>query len=185
MNISFTFKNFEPSEHLKDYASQRFEKLVKYLGDKADESPELQVNLAVEKHRHMAEVIFISDYLHLSAYEESTDMYSTIDMVLDKLEAQVKKIREKIKEKRRAAQQVSQAVKMDVISYSEGEGGERERSIVETNNYEPKPMDVDEAAMQLESKGFDFLVFRNAETNRINVIYLRKDGDFGLIDPGI
>jgi len=182
MNIAFTFKNFEPSDHLKDYARQRFEKLNKYLADRSEETTEIQVNLAVEKFRHMAEVVLVGDYLHLSAYEESQDMYSTIDMVLDKLESQVKKIREKVKEKRRGIQQ--RAAQMEIFSYSETEGGQRERSIVQSEQYEPKPMGVDEAAMQLDNLKYDFLVFRNAETDRINVIYLRKNGDFGLIDPG-
>ena len=182
MNIAFTFKNFEPSDHLKEYARQRFDKINKYLGDKDEDATEIQVNLAVEKFRHMAEVVLVGDYLHISAYEESQDMYATIDLVLDKLEAQVKKIREKVKARRRGEQQ--RATQMEVFSYSENDTGQRERSIVQSEQYEPKPMDVDEAAMQLDTLGFEFLVFRNAETERVNVIYLLKNGDFGLIDPG-
>jgi len=125
-------------------------------------------------------VVLVADNLHLSATEESEDMYSTIDMVLDKLEAQVRKLREKSKDKRRR----DKAVRTDFFSYSEVEG-KRERTIVGTDHYEPKPMDVDEAAMQLDSLQYDFLVFLNAETERVNVIYRRKNNDFGLIDPGV
>jgi putative sigma-54 modulation protein len=181
MNIMYNFKNFEPSDHLKDYARTRFEKLSKFVHN--FDNVEMQVNLGVEKFRQMAEVVFDADNIHLSAYEESEDMYSTIDMVLDKLETQVKKIREKMvdnKKRREAARDV----RMDVISFATSDSGQRTPTIVETDSYKPKPMDVEEAAMQLDTLNFDFLVFRNADTDGINVIYRRKNGDFGLIDPG-
>lgn len=179
MNISFAFKNFEPSDHLKEYATSRFEKMAKFIGDTIE--TELQVNLSVEKFRHKAELVLTADNLHISAYEESEDMYSTIDKVLDKLEAQLKRMRERHKERRRAG--TPRAARMDVISFSD-EGAGRMPTIKETDNFEPKPMSVDEAAMQLESLKFEFLVFRNAETGRVNVLYRTKNGDFGLIDPG-
>ena len=179
MNITFAFKNFEPSDHLKEYASSRFEKMGKFIGDTVE--TDIQVNLNVEKFRHKAEVVLLSDNLHISAYEESEDMYATIDQVLDKLEAQLKRMRERHKERRRAG--TPRAARMDVISFTE-ESGAREPNIKETDNFEPKPMSVDEAAMQLESLKYEFLVFRNAETSRVNVLYRTKNGDFGLIDPG-
>lgn len=143
---------------------------------------ELQINLSVEKFRQKADVVLTWDDNNLSAFEESEDMYSTIDLVLDKMDAQVRKIREKAKDKRRQRG----TVRMDVVSFSEpAGGGERVPTITETDAYEPKPMSVEEAAMQLESLGYEFLVFQNAQTERINVIYLRSNGDFGLIDPGM
>lgn len=179
MNISFAFKNFDPSDHLKEYAATRFEKLVKFKGE-TDET-ELQVNLSVEKFRHKAEVVLTADNVHISAYEESEDMYSTIDMVLDKVESQLKKMRDKLKERRRSG--TPRAARMDVISFAE-DGPKGPATIVESDHFEPKPMVLDEAAMQLDSLKYEFLVFRNAETNRVNVIHRRKNGDFGLIDPG-
>jgi putative sigma-54 modulation protein len=179
MNISFAFKNFEPSDHLKEYAASRFEKMAKFIGDTVE--TELQITLSVEKFRHKADVVLLADNLHISAYEESEDMYATIDQVLDKLEAQLKRMRERHKERRRGG--TPKSVRMDVISFSEEPGG-RTPLIKETDNFEPKPMSVDEAAMQLESLKFEFLVFRNADTSRVNVIYHTKNGDFGLIDPG-
>ncbi|MFP4071064.1 MAG: ribosome hibernation-promoting factor, HPF/YfiA family [Desulfovibrionales bacterium] len=181
MQIQFNFKNFEPSAHLKKYASRRFEKLGKYLTNGSGAT--VQINLEVEKFRHMAEVVLSDTGTHISAREESEDMYSTIDLVLDKLEAQLRKTRDKVKAKRKGG--VPSQVRMDVISYRSADGGQRERTIVQTDRYEPKPMGVDEAAMQLETLGYEFLVFYNAEIDRINVIYRRKSGDFGLIDPGM
>ncbi len=178
MNISFTFKNFEPSDHLKGYAQKRFEKVAKFV---SDSEADLQVNLLVDKFRHKADVILNADSIHISAYEDSEDMYSTIDMVLDKLEAQLRKMREKMKNRSRKAR--GSKVQMNFLSY-EDLAGESGPTIVGTDSYEPKPMSVDEAALQLNSLENDFLVFLNSETEGVNVIYKRKNGDYGLIDPG-
>ncbi|WP_243546246.1 ribosome hibernation-promoting factor, HPF/YfiA family [Pseudodesulfovibrio tunisiensis] len=180
MNISFTFKNFEPSDHLKGYANKRFEKLGKFFT--GDEVAELQVNLLVEKFRHKADIVLTADNIHISAFESSEDMYSTIDMVLDKVEAQLRKMREKMKGRSKMARG-NKTVQMNVLSFDDL-SGERTPSIELTSEYEPKPMSVDEAAMQLETMDHEFLVFRNAETEGVNVIYKRKNGDFGLIEPG-
>ncbi len=181
MQIKFNFKNFDPSDHLRSYALGRFEKLSRYVRN--TDAAELQVNLEVEKLRQMAEVVLVDDDTHLSASEESQDMYSTIDLVLDKIEAQLRKIRDKDKDHRRGGR--SGSVRMDVISFTEGDAGGRQRNIVTTDRYEPKPMTIEEAAMQLETTNLDFLVFKNAESDGVNVIYRRKNGDFGLIDPGV
>ena len=178
MNIAFAFKNFEPSNHLKGYARRRFEKLGRFL-PKA-ENVEASVMMAVDKFRHKIEVQMSGDNLNLTAMEQSEDMYATVDMVLDKLEAQIKKHAEKLKEKRRSGKDAT----LDMFSYSTvGEG--RERRIVGTDSFSPKPLHIDEAALQLEQRTEDeFLVFLNADSGRVNVMYRRRNGDFGVIDPG-
>ncbi|MDC0335955.1 ribosome-associated translation inhibitor RaiA [Pseudodesulfovibrio sp.] len=178
MNISFTFKNFEPSDHLKGYAQKRFEKVSKYI---ADSEADLQVNLLVDKFRHKADVILNADSIHISAYEDSEDMYSTIDMVLDKLEAQLRKMREKMKSRSKSGR--GSKVQMNFLSYGDIAGDDGP-TIVGTDTYEAKPMSIDEAAEQLNTLDNEFLVFLNAETEDVNVIYKRKNGDYGLIDPG-
>ncbi len=177
MNIAFNFKNFEPSPGLRDYAAKRFEKLNKYIAN-AD-SAEITVILQVEKTRQIIDVIIDADAMHISAHERSEDMYSTVDMITDKLEAQIRKIREKMKDRRKAQ---GGDVTMGVVSFTD-EG--KVRSIEESDKYSPKPMNVEEAAEQLEAMKYEFLVFQNSETDSINVIYKRKNGDFGLIDPGV
>ncbi len=178
MNIVFAFKNFEPSEHLKGYAKRRFEKLGRFLHK--SENAECSIMMAVDKFRHTVEVQLVGDNLNLSAVETSEDMYATVDMVLDKLEAQIKKHVEKLKEKRRGGKGGS----YEHLDLAE-EDDARERSIVESNTASPKPMHVDEAALQLEQREDDvFLVFINARNNRVNVIYRKKNGDFGVIDAG-
>ncbi len=173
MNIAFAFKNFEPSDHLKKYARRRFEKLGRFIHK--SENVEMTVNLSVDKFRHKAEVQLAGDTFNLSAAEQSEDMYATVDMILDKLEAQIKKHSEKLKEKRR--------VSSPALETGSSETGVR--SIIGEDKFVPKPMFLDEAAMQLEQLSDEnFLVYLDAETNRVNVLYRRKDGDFGLIDAG-
>ena len=176
MNITFAFKNFEPSEHLKKYARRRFEKLDRFLPK--SENATMTVNLSVDKFRHKAEVQLSGDSLNISAVENSEDMYATVDMILDKFEAQIKKHSEKLKEKRR---NVAGSAPASTSSADEG----WQRAIIGENKFVAKPMHIDEAAMQLEQlAGETFLVFLNAETNKVNVLYRREDGDFGLIDAG-
>lgn len=178
MNIALTFKNFEPSDHLRRYATRRFEKLGRFVS-KA-ENAEMTVVLTVDKFRHKADVQFSSDAVSVSAVEQSSDMYATVDMVLDKLQTQLKKHAERMREKRRDASKDATAVP--------GLAGpwipEKGVSLVVEEVVEPKPMFAEEAVMQLNQRdNEDVLVFLNAETERVNVIYRRKQGDFGLIDP--
>lgn len=180
MNIAYTFKNFEPSEHLKKYAARRFEKLARFI-PKSD-NVELAVNMGVDKFRHKIEVQFSGDYVNISAVEESQDMYASVDMVLDKLESQLKKHHEKMKEKRRNGKSPV-AHEVEVFSY-ETVGSEGNRRIVGVDHFEPKPMHVDEAAEQLAQRDDEFLVFLNAESESVNVLYKRANGSFGLIVPG-
>lgn len=180
MRIVFNFKNFDPSDHLRKYARDRFGKLAKYMS--GTEDAELQVNLEVEKFRHIADIVLTGKNVHISAREDSEDMYSTVDLVWDKLDAQMRKIRDKDKDRRRGD---NETVRMDVISFDQDTSGKRRPNIQQTDHYEPKPMSVEEAALQLDSSSNEFLVFLNADNERINVIYRRKTGDFGLIDPGI
>lgn len=179
MEITFNFKNFDPSDHLRKYAKDRFGKLGKFMT--GTENAELQVNLEVEKFRHIADVVLTGRNVHISAREDSGDMYSTVDMVWDKLEAQMRKIRDKDKSRRRGAD----SARMDAARFDEDQGGRVRPDIQRMDRYSPKPMVEEEAAMQLENTDDEFLVFLNAENERVNVIYRRKGGGFGLIDPGV
>lgn len=176
MNIAFTFKNFEPSDHLKKYARRRFEKLGRFFGKAA--GLDVQVALSVDKFRHRCEVRVSGEGMQLVANEQTEEMYSSIDLVLDKLESQIKKHVSRIKEQRRQARNAT----VDVFTYNVG-AEEDEPRMAGTERFDPKPMHLDEAIMQLDSIGSDFLVFLHADHQRINVIYRRRNGDYGLIDP--
>lgn len=178
MRITFNFKNFDPSDHLRKYARDRFGKLGKFMAGTPD--AELQVNLEVEKFRHIADIVLTGKNVHISAREDSEDMYSTVDLVWDKLEAQMRKVRDKDKSRRKGG---TDSPPMNAGGYDED--APQRPLIQKTDDFSPKPMIVEEAALQLDSTDNEFLVFLNAETERINVIYRRKTGDFGLIDPGV
>lgn len=176
MHIDFTFKNFEPSDHLKKYARRRFEKIGRFLGKGAVLS--LQVVLIVDKFRHRAEVSLAGEGLNVNASEQSDDMYATIDLIADKLESQVRRAANRSHHNR----QTTRGMDIDVYTYElEEEDGVRVVSGKE--NFSRKPLYVDEAIMQFQKSGNEVLVFINAEVDRINVIYQKKNGDLGIIDP--
>ncbi|MFH1059841.1 MAG: ribosome-associated translation inhibitor RaiA [Pseudomonadota bacterium] len=178
MQIQVTFRHLEPSEALKEYAHDKVGKVQKYL----DGPLEAQVTLGVEKHRHMADVVIHASGVTIHGQETTGDLYSAIDLVMDKLEKQVKRYREKLKRINRAApKDLEVAYKVDVFD-SESLAEEQPR-IIKTKQLTAKPMDADEAAMQLDLSQGDFLVFINARSEALNVIYRRADGHFGLIEP--
>jgi putative sigma-54 modulation protein len=175
MQTSVTFKNLDPSENLKAYVGEKLDRFDKYLYNPA----EANVVLSVEKFRHMAEINIIGDKLNIYGKEVTDDMYSAIDIALDKLEKQIKKNKQKIR-KHRGGQKPN--TKENIGEYSRGVEDEAFQHIL-VKNIEYKPMDVEEAVMQMGLVNDNFLVFTDARTNQVNVLYRRKDGNYGLIQP--
>lgn len=180
MNIALTFKNFEPSDHLRQYAVRRFEKLGRFI-HKAD-NIEMTVVLAVDKFRHKADVQLAGDGITISAVEQSADMYASVDMVLDKLGVQLKKHAERTKEKRRSIGRAPTAADGPAAADLRSDSEKSPEFVIIEESVEPKPMYAEEAALQLSHRGEVVLIFLNADTDRVNVIYRRKQGDYGLID---
>lgn len=177
MQVAVTFRHMEPSEALKTYVQERTAKLTKYI----DKPLESQVILSVQKFRQMADVVISVDGLRITGQETHEDMYAAIDLVMDKIERQVKKYRGKIR-RHKPSQGKELRWRRDTYE-SESFEDDKEPVIVKTENYFIKPMSVDEAAMQMDLSHQDFLVFNNASTQTINVVYRRKDGNYGLIVP--
>ncbi|MFV9645176.1 MAG: ribosome hibernation-promoting factor, HPF/YfiA family [Desulfobacterales bacterium] len=176
MQTSVTFKNLDSSENLKSYVQEKLNRFDKYLYNPA----EAKVVLSVEKFRHIAEINIIGDRLNVNGKEETGDMYSAIDMVLDKLEKQIKKN----KQKNRGHRGGSKARVKDAFTEDIAHRDVEVERDVRIKNIEYKPMDIEEAIMQMDLINSDFLVFTNARTNQVNVLYGRKDGHYGLIQPG-
>ncbi|MEW5910678.1 MAG: ribosome-associated translation inhibitor RaiA [Thermodesulfobacteriota bacterium] len=177
MQTSVTFKNIDSSDHLKSYVTEKLNRLDKLL----DNPAEATVVLSVEKFRHIAEITLSGDRLNINGKEETGDMYSAIDMVLDKLEIQIKKSKEKIRDRKGKLKDKNQRLETEPPgSLSEKEEGETQIR-VQTIDY--KPMDIEEAVMQMELTKNSFFVFTNARTDQINVLYRRSDGHLGLIQP--
>lgn len=175
MQTSVTFKNLDPSEHLKAYVGDKLNRFDKFLYNPAEAS----VVLSVEKFRHIAEINITGDRLSINGKEETEDMYSAIDMVLDKLEKQIKKSKQKFRERRgNVKSHVSGAYPGRDLSADEDRVAQ-----IRIKHIDYKPMHIEEAAMQMDLIDQNFLVFTNARTDQVNVLYRRKDGDYGLIQP--
>ncbi len=177
MQLAVTFRHMEPSEALKTYVQDRTGKLTKYI----DKPLESQVTLSVEKFRQIADVVINTNGIRIAGQESHEDMYAAIDLVMDKIERQVKKYREKIR-KHKPTPGKELTWRRDIY-HQESFDEDREPVVVKTESYFVKPMSVDEAAMQMDLSQQDFLVFNNASTQSINVLYRRKDGNYGLIVP--
>ena len=175
MQTSVTFKNLDSSEHLRSYVSDKLDRFDRLLDNPAGAN----VVLRVEKFRHIAEINISGDRMTINGKEETEDMYSAIDMVLDKLEKQIKKGKEKTRERRSKAKGKAQALSSERAAALEDDLPKQ----VKIKNIEYKPMDVDEAVLQMDLTSDNFLVFTNARTDQINVLYHRHDGDLGLIQP--
>jgi putative sigma-54 modulation protein len=175
MQTSVTFKNLDPSDHLKSYVTEKLNRFDKLL----DNPAEAGVVLIVEKHRHIAEVNITGDRMSVNGKEETGDMYSAIDMVLDKLEKQIKRGKQKIRERRASAKGQTRTIREDAAQRTEEDAVPQ----IKVENIEYKPMDVEEAVLQMDLNDQGFLVFTNARSSQINVLYRRKDGHYGLIQP--
>lgn len=174
MQTSVTFKNLDPSDHLKAYVSEKLDRFDRLL----DNPAEANVVLSVEKFRHIAEINIVGDRLNIIGREEINDMYSAIDMVLDKLEKQIKKNKQKSRDRRTETniKEISERAAMATVE-------EDLTPRIHVQPIEYKPMDVEEAVMQMELVSDSFLVFTDAKTEKVNVLYRRRDGHFGLIQP--
>ncbi len=177
MQVVVTFKHMDTSDALRDYAEEKTERLSKYLS----EPIEVHWFLSVEKIRHIADATVVAMGVTIKAQESTQDMYSAIDAVADKLEKQVRKHKEKVKDHK--AHNNSQASVRFGSSTAGPPRAESQRpSVVKKENQFVKPMSVEEAAMQMEVVDNDFLVFTDSATSNINVIYRIKGGDYGLIE---
>lgn len=180
MNIEYVGHNYNIAEPVRDFTAQKLEKLEKFLQEPA----EIRVTLEVEKHRQIAEVHVSHKLGVLQATEETGDMLDAINLAIDKVEKQARRSTGKIKDRRRRGldRTNGQAWPLDVIESASVKGGEQPR-VIRSTNLQIKPMSIEEAALQLESGKTGFVVFRDATSDRVSVLYKRKDSNYGLIAP--
>jgi len=176
MLINVTFRHVEPSTPLRSYAEEKLSRLKKYLREPID----AHVVLKVEKFRHIAEASVDANGLRLNGAEETEDMYSAIDRLADTLESQAERSKDRAVRRKGGSREMDGAG--ELAAGEEGEDEEREPRIIATEQVYAKPMDVDEAAMQLKLSGCEFMVFTNRTSRQVNVLYKRKDGNYGLIE---
>lgn len=173
MRYIISGKNIDVTEGLKDAIYEKIGKLERYF----TEDTEVHVTFSVEKERHKIEVTIPMKGNIIRAEEESSDMYVSIDLVEEIIERQLRKYKNKIIEKKQAAHSLSKAFAEEEIP------DEEEIEIIRSKRFAIKPMDPEEACVQMELLGHDFYVFRNSETDEVNVVYRRKKNSYGLIEP--
>ncbi|MFP3868340.1 MAG: ribosome hibernation-promoting factor, HPF/YfiA family [Desulfobacteraceae bacterium] len=177
MQISVTFRHVDPSEALKNYAIKKVGKLKKFL----DGPVEAHVVLGTEKFRHQADITLTCNSLNIKAKEETADMYSAIDMAMEKIEKQVKRLRDKPRHNKSYQNIKTMALPPDLVTAEIAAEGAP--PVVYTEQVEAKPMDLEEAILQLNQIDRDILVFSNIQTAALNILYRRQDGSYGLIEP--
>ena len=182
MTIEITGRKIEVTPALKSFTEKKLKKLDRVL----EGITEAHVILGVEKHRHKAEIIVHSRLAQLSGSATTDDLYASIGGVLEKIERQAKKLKEK------RSWGTKRAKGMGTIRTPRSEReprpvgpapGEPEPRLIRTRRYAVKPMSIDEAVMQVQDSRVAFLVFREAASQRVSVVYRRPDGNFGLIEP--
>lgn len=176
MKISVTFRNADEAENWqREYAEEKLKKLKKYIDDPVD----ARVILSVEKFRNTAEINLSSNGLNVNSREEDKDMHTAIDNAIEKIERQLKKHKEKVRD------QKTGAVRGGGAGFeSMPEDGEdlSDVKIVETRKIVLEPMSIDDAILEMETTKNIFLVYRDSLTEDVNVIYRRDDGKFVLLE---
>jgi putative sigma-54 modulation protein len=171
MNIIVNGRHLEVTPALRNYAEKKIQRFDRYLSNIS----EAVVTLTVEKYRHKVEVLLKVNGVLIQAEGITGDVYSSIDEVAEKLERQIKKYKEKLVSHRKAEGKPGSTVP-EVAPVEVGR-------IIKNKRFELKPMSPDEAVMQMELLDKDFFVFTNDNSGSINVLYRRRDGNFGLIEP--
>lgn len=166
-------RNIEVTDALRDTIDKKLSKLDKYF----HKEMEATVTLIVEKHTQTVEVMVPLSGRIVRAEESTGDMYTSIDKVIDVLEKQIRKQKDKLKDKKFNGETI-RFENIEPINNQEEEG-----KIKRVKKFSVKPMGEEEAVLQMELIGHDFFVFRNWETEEINVVYKRKDGHYGIIVP--
>ncbi|MCW6659276.1 ribosome-associated translation inhibitor RaiA [Aerococcaceae bacterium NML191292] len=181
-NYNVRGENIEVTKAIRDYAEKKVGKLVRFFDDVPDATAYVNLKVYPDKTAK-AEVTIPLSFLVLRAEETTADLYASIDLVVDKLERQVRKYKTKIHRKSR--DKGFDGI-VDLSAFAEEvkdiQPEESELNIVRSKRVNLKPMDSEEAVLQMNMLGHDFFIYTDAETDEINIVYRRKDGRYGLIE---
>ncbi|MDQ0228723.1 ribosome hibernation-promoting factor, HPF/YfiA family [Metabacillus niabensis] len=183
MKFNVRGENIELTPALREYAEKKIGKLERYF----DESVDAKVNINLKYYNDQdskIEVTIPMTDLVLRAEEHNQDMYAAIDLVVNKLERQIRKHKTKVNRKLRE-QGDPKFVFNNVLPEDNATEEEDTQELVRTKRFNLKPMDSEEAILQMDMLGHNFFVFTDAKTNKTNVVYKRKDGKYGLIEPQV
>jgi len=176
IKYSIRGENLEVTEAIHDYVVSKLEKIEKYF--QAEQELDVRVNLKVYREKTAkVEVTIPLGSITLRAEDVSQDMYGSIDLVVDKIERQIRKNKTKIEKKNRSKSATSKIFTEALVEESVAL-----EKVVRTKTIDIEPMELDEAILQMELLGHDFFIYKDVEDNTTNVIYRREDGDIGLLE---
>ncbi|TYO99510.1 putative sigma-54 modulation protein [Geothermobacter ehrlichii] len=177
MQVTTTFRHMEVSAPIREYLEEKLARVKKYI----DEPIDAQAVLSVEKKiRHCVEVTLVAKGIIIKGTETTNDMYAAIDSAVDKIERQLRRYKERIKRHKPLSGRERQ-VRKAIVQAESLEEVDAEPVIIRTETFFVKPMSVEEAVMQMDLLEKNFLVFTDADTEELNVVYRRSDGNYGLI----
>ncbi len=174
MKISVTFRNGEGEDWQKVYAEERIQKLNKYL----DSPAEAHIIVSTEKFRNVTEINLSSNGWNINAKEEAKDMHIALDSCIEKIEKQLKKQREKVREHKPRSIRRGQ----EKLAQGEETEGATVNKIAETRRVILKPMSFDEAIMEIEETNDRFIIYRDSSSENVSLVYRRDDGNYTLIE---
>lgn len=174
MNITVYGKNIPLTEALKEVATKKISRLDKFF----HKDVEAKVVLSVERKKQKVEVTIPFNGRILRVEEASDDMYSSIDDAVESLEKQIRKYKTKLEDRKYS----NESIKFENVEPLD-DSEEEEFKVVKTKRFAVKPMSIEEAVLQMDLLKHDFFVFLNADTEEVNVVYKRKDANYGLIEP--
>ncbi|NOR15453.1 MAG: ribosome-associated translation inhibitor RaiA [Candidatus Aminicenantes bacterium] len=172
MNINYTARQFALTPDIKKYCVRRMTAFEKLLGYPV----EANLILSVEKYRNKVDINVKTKGATLNAVEETQDMFSSLGVAFDNIERRLKKEKEKLRERKRRKKEES--LPSPIV-----DSGEQSKRVIRSRRYSLKPMSVEEAVMLFETRKDEVFVFRNFESEKWAVLFRRKDGNFGLIEP--
>ncbi len=175
MEITVTFRHLEPNESLKRHVHEKVSRIEKFL----NKATEVSVILTLEKRSNIAEIIVNVNRTQITAKGTNEDnMYTAIDLMIDKIERQTKKYKDKLT----SHKDLHHRARHNIFS-PEDFTGMQDNTSIKSESIVIQSMSADEAVLELGASDDDFYVFKNTETNKVNVMYRRQNGDFGLIEP--
>ncbi|UCE26632.1 MAG: ribosome-associated translation inhibitor RaiA [Candidatus Coatesbacteria bacterium] len=177
MNLRITGTNVDVTDAIKDYIRKKLKKVTKYLRDII----EIHVTVKQERYQQICEITILAGHITVRGEGDTADLYASVDLAVERIEKQIRRYRGKLISRRHRGADSVQEAKMSVLEHSSVILDGKPVVIVE-DMVPVKPMSVEEAVMQMDLMNRDFLVFKNAESDAVNVIYNRTDGNIGLIE---
>lgn len=184
MQIQIRGKHMDVTPALEEYAQKKLGRTERHFDTTPDK--EVHVTMSIVGGMHRIEVTMMLHGVLFRAEEQSPDMYASVDLVVDKLEQQIQRHKRKLNQRFRdqgLRTRIKVSAENGAFTHTTYRTGKDDYQVVRTKRFPMKPMDVDEAVLQMDLLGHDFFMFTNAATDEVNVIYRRREGNYGLIEP--